>query len=223
MPELCLSRCDVTGIRQLLLMDEGADEHERWSGVLGVVSRLIPCEWLGVGVADATGYVERALSLPDDISADEDPQVCDGPLTIGIDHLACHPADDEDRLLMRGQGIQDTLRVGFPVGQGRVVQLYLDRTCRTFGAREVMLLSMLEPVLARLLRPTVRVDRLSELSGAERRVLSLVAEGGSNGDVASQLMVSEATVRKHLEHTYRKLGVANRTAAAALVRVGASG
>ena len=145
--------------------------------------------------------------------------MCDGPLTIGIDHLVRHPVDDEDRLLMRSQGIQDTLRAGFPVGQGRVVQLYLDRASRTFGARDVILLSMLEPVLARLLRPTVRVDRLSELSGAERRVLSLVAEGGSNGDVACQLMVSEATVRKHLEHTYQKLGVANRTAAAALVHV----
>jgi DNA-binding NarL/FixJ family response regulator len=61
------------------------------------------------------------------------------------------------------------------------------------------------------------------LSCAERRVLSLVAEGGSNNDVAAQLMVSEATVRKHLEHTYRKLGVANRTAAAALMRDSAVG
>ena len=222
-PELCLSRCDVTGIRQLLLMDDSADERERWSAVLSVVSRLIPSDWLGVGVADGTGCVERAVSLPEDVFADEDPQVCDGPLAIGIDHLGRHPVDDEDRLLMRRQGIQDTLRAGFPVGQGRVVQLYLDRTGRTFGVRDVMLLSMLEPALARLLRPTVRVDRLSELSGAERRVLSLVAEGGSNGDVACQLMVSEATVRKHLEHTYQKLGVANRTAAAALVHVGAGG
>lgn len=48
-------------------------------------------------------------------------------------------------------------------------------------------------------------------------MLGLVAAGGSNGDVALQLRVSEATVRKHLEHTYRKLDVANRAAAAALM------
>ncbi len=61
------------------------------------------------------------------------------------------------------------------------------------------------------------------LSSAERQVLDLVARGASNQDVADQLSVSEATVRKHLEHTYRKLGVTNRTAAAALLRVRVAG
>ncbi len=47
------------------------------------------------------------------------------------------------------------------------------------------------------------------------RVLELVAAGGSNRDVADHLSVTVATVRKHLEHSYRKLGVSNRTAAVA--------
>jgi DNA-binding CsgD family transcriptional regulator len=222
-PELRLSRCDVSGIRQLLVVDETADERERWAAVLGTVARLIPSDWLGIGVADGTGCLEHALSMPDDVEDDLDPQVCDGPLPVGIQHVADLPEDDEDRVLLRSQGIRDTLRAGFPVGQGRVVQLYLDRTHRCFDARDVMLLSMIEPVLGRLLRPGLYVDRLHALSGAERRVLTLVAEGGSNNDVAAQLMVSEATVRKHLEHTYRKLGVANRTAASALVHVGPTG
>jgi DNA-binding CsgD family transcriptional regulator len=221
--ELCLTRRDVTGIRQLLVVDDDGDERERWCAVLAAVSRLIPSDWLGIGVADGTGCVEYALSLPDGLAELEDPQVCDGPLQIGIQHLAPFPEDDEDRRLARAHGIRDTLRAGFPIGQGRVVQLWLDRGSRTYDARDVLLLCMLEPVLGRLIRPTVRAGRLRDLSSAERRVLSLVAQGGSNGEVASQLMVSEATVRKHLEHTYRKLGVANRTAAAALVRAGAPG
>ncbi len=215
MPELRLSRCDVTGIRQLLVVDEAADERERWVAVLDTVARLIPSDWLGIGVADRTGCLVHGLSMPDGVADDLDPQVCDGPLPVGIQHVI---EDEEERALLRSQGIRDTLRVGFPVGQGRVVQLYLDRTRRCFEARDVMLLGMIEPVLGRLLRPGVGADRLGVLSCAERRVLSLVAEGGTNHDVAAQLMVSEATVRKHLEHTYRKLGVANRTAAAALVR-----
>ena len=220
MPELRLSRCDVSGIRQLLVVDETADERERWAAVLGTVARLIPSDWLGIGVADRTGCVEYAVSMPAGVTDDLDPQVCDGPLPVGIQHVV---EDEGERAFLRSQGIRDTLRVGFPVGQGRVVQLYLDRTHRFFGARDVMLLSMIEPVLGRLLRPGACAVRLGVLSCAERRVLSLVAEGGTNHDVAAQLMVSEATVRKHLEHTYRKLGVANRTAAAALIRDSAVG
>jgi DNA-binding CsgD family transcriptional regulator len=215
--ELCLTRCDVAGILQLLVVDADADERERWSAVLAVVSRLIPSDWLGIGVADGTGCMEYAVSMPSDVGTDLDPQVCDGPLAVGIQHVAELGKNDSYAQVLRRQGIRDTLRVGFPLGQGRVVQLYLDRTRRTFDARDVTLLTMLEPLLGRLLRPGTCVDRLRALSGAERRVLSLVAAGGSNNDVATQLMVSEATVRKHLEHTYRKLGVANRTAAAALM------
>jgi DNA-binding CsgD family transcriptional regulator len=186
------------------------------------VAELIPCDWMGIGVADATGCLERGVELPSGVSSSLDPQVCDGPLPTGIQHVATFHEDDEDRVFMRALGIQDTLRLGFALGQGRVVQMYLDRRALLFEPRDVALLSMLEPVLGRLLRPTPSCERLRTLSDAERRVLGLVAEGGSNQDVAVQLSVSEATVRKHLEHAYRKLGVANRTAAAALVHVSAT-
>ncbi|CAN5519196.1 hypothetical protein BH10ACT10_BH10ACT10_26400 [soil metagenome] len=217
MPELRLDRCDVTGIRQLLVIDEDADELERWSDVLGIVSRLIPSDYVGVGVADGTGCIEHSVSCPSYIVEDGDPQVCDGPLVAGIQHLGAS-RDPEEMDELRGYGLRDVLRIGFPLGRGRVVQMYLDRITSTYAARDVMLLSMLEPVLGRLLQPRVCVDGLDRLSTAERRVLRLVAAGGSNGDVALQLRVSEATVRKHLEHTYRKLDVANRTAAAALMQ-----
>jgi ATP/maltotriose-dependent transcriptional regulator MalT len=49
-------------------------------------------------------------------------------------------------------------------------------------------------------------------------VLGLVAQGCSNQQAAECLFVSVATVRKHLEHAYRKLGVANRTAAVMSLR-----
>ena len=48
-------------------------------------------------------------------------------------------------------------------------------------------------------------------------MLELVAAGASNQEVAARLCVTVATVRKHLEHVYRKLGVTNRTAAVAAV------
>lgn len=49
-------------------------------------------------------------------------------------------------------------------------------------------------------------------------MLELVASGASNAEVAERLSISVSTVRKHLEHCYRKLGVTNRTAAVAALR-----
>jgi DNA-binding NarL/FixJ family response regulator len=51
------------------------------------------------------------------------------------------------------------------------------------------------------------------LSSREIDVLTAVARGHSNKQVARQLHLSEATVKTHLLHIYAKLGVADRTAA----------
>jgi DNA-binding CsgD family transcriptional regulator len=49
----------------------------------------------------------------------------------------------------------------------------------------------------------------------EAEVLSWIARGKSNRDIAEILGLSPRTVNKHLEQIYAKLGVENRTAAAA--------
>jgi len=51
------------------------------------------------------------------------------------------------------------------------------------------------------------------LTERELTILRLVAEGLSNLDIASQLYVTEQTVKFHLSNIYRKLGVGNRTEA----------
>ncbi len=73
---------------------------------------------------------------------------------------------------------------------------------------------MLEPAIGRLVRSCAGKAQNGSLSASERRVLALVANGASNREVAEELYVTVHTVRKHLEHAYRKLGVTNRTAAA---------
>lgn len=48
------------------------------------------------------------------------------------------------------------------------------------------------------------------LTDREVQVLRMVAQGSSNRDIAAELVISEKTVRNHVEHVYTKLGVSNR-------------
>lgn len=56
------------------------------------------------------------------------------------------------------------------------------------------------------------------LTRREREVLTRVRAGDTNTQIAFRLDISAATVKKHLEHIYTKLGVSSRTAAAGSVR-----
>jgi DNA-binding CsgD family transcriptional regulator len=55
----------------------------------------------------------------------------------------------------------------------------------------------------------------SPLTPRELEVLELAAEGNSRASIARKLLVSQATVRTHLEHIYAKLEVHDRAAAVA--------
>jgi DNA-binding NarL/FixJ family response regulator len=54
---------------------------------------------------------------------------------------------------------------------------------------------------------------LSALTDREREVLSLVAAGETNRQIATVLDISEHTVARHLSNIFNKLGVTSRTAA----------
>src|SRR6516164_9067066 len=54
------------------------------------------------------------------------------------------------------------------------------------------------------------------LTNRERQIVEMVAEGLSNKEIGRRLDLSEGTVKVHLHNVYRKLGVNNRTALAAM-------
>jgi DNA-binding CsgD family transcriptional regulator len=59
--------------------------------------------------------------------------------------------------------------------------------------------------------------RLPELTPREWQVAVHVADGSTDREIARNLGISPRTVHKHLEQTYRKLGVTNRASLATLV------
>ncbi|GAB2841138.1 response regulator transcription factor [Streptomyces deserti] len=71
----------------------------------------------------------------------------------------------------------------------------------------------LSPTVAAKVLAHMRGDRGDGLSGRELEVLSAVARGQSNKQIARALRLSEATVKTHLLHIYAKLDVRDRTAA----------
>ncbi len=59
---------------------------------------------------------------------------------------------------------------------------------------------------------------LALLTHRQQEVLRLVVEGLSNAKIAKRLFLSESTVKQHLRHAYKALGVRNRTEAALHLR-----
>ena len=80
------------------------------------------------------------------------------------------------------------------------------------GFAEAMLLLNVE---AAGVTPAARVPPVA-LTPREAEVLSWLAKGKTNRDIADILGMSPRTVNKHLEHIFEKLGVETRTAAAAV-------
>jgi DNA-binding NarL/FixJ family response regulator len=87
---------------------------------------------------------------------------------------------------------------------------------RTVAAGE----ALLAPTVTRRLiesyvqrRAASRPEWMNQLTEREQEVLQLVAEGLSNGEIAARLVVSEATVKTHVNRVLAKLGVRDRVQA----------
>src|SRR6185503_15667785 len=68
--------------------------------------------------------------------------------------------------------------------------------------------TVLDPdIVAHFLRRQGARDRLADLTGREREVLALMAEGRSNRAIARDLVLTEKTVETHIASIFSRLGL----------------
>jgi DNA-binding NarL/FixJ family response regulator len=68
------------------------------------------------------------------------------------------------------------------------------------------------------LKPAAQPELFPELTAREREILSLIADGQTNPEIAEKLVISMKTVRNHVSNIFSKLQVADRTQAALRAR-----
>jgi LuxR family transcriptional regulator, maltose regulon positive regulatory protein len=100
--------------------------------------------------------------------------------------------------------------------------LPMGRLLQEARSREIMVdyaARLLDAFGSELASPGAPVRVLPEpLTAREQEILELLAAGLTNREIAGQFVISPETVKKHVSSIYGKLGISNRTEAAALAR-----
>ena len=86
-----------------------------------------------------------------------------------------------------------------------------------FVAREILKQISIPTISATIEQNRSAADQ-EMLTQREQEILSLVAQGLSNREIAEQLYVSRYTVESHIKHIYRKLSFSKRTKAVSTAR-----
>jgi DNA-binding CsgD family transcriptional regulator len=224
-----------------------ADDDIFYADVLQGLRELVPCADISFQLMDVAEQRVRVLFVTDDgVHRDESVGItdgflqlfwqefweedgCAGPLVTGDYSTVLHQAETwSTRAYARtplgsefaAMGVKDEVLVPMtPLGgTDRRLLLFRDAGSPNFSEREKAMLALARPHVAEL---HARRDR--ELRGEPNltprqwEVLRQVATGAGNTQIARALGLSEATVRKHLENVFLRLGVQSRTEAVARV------
>jgi DNA-binding CsgD family transcriptional regulator len=128
-------------------------------------------------------------------------------------------------------GVEHQLAFSLPTSSDRVLAIALSRRRQDYSDAERDFANRARPFLIQAYLNAISVQNLRRrdtepgsallarlraagLTRREAEVMRLVALGRSNNHVGAELAISPRTVGKHLEHGFRKLGVADRSTAA---------
>ena len=139
------------------------------------------------------------------------------PVLDGVEATRRIVAARPDAAVVVLTSFSDTARVGDALAAGAIGYLLKDCDPRDLVAavRSAALgHAPLDPRVARSLLPTRTESPADRLSARERQVLRLIGQGMANKQIGRALGISERTVKVHVGHVFRQIGVADRTSAA---------
>jgi DNA-binding NarL/FixJ family response regulator len=90
----------------------------------------------------------------------------------------------------------------------------VDAVRRVAGGASLIDPALAERVRDRLCTPPAEDERLARLTGQERRILALIADGLTNRQIAAEIHLAEKTVKNYVSNLLAKLGMERRTQAA---------
>lgn len=219
MPDLVLSGREQVALRSLYAATPVPGCPMPTSEVLELITILVPADLIGVELTDEHGNVldDVLLTRRSYDDSHREGSGDGGPHYVGIMHWSRNP-EAAAACAALPYGLADGVSIGFRNGSRCVSQLSVNREKRMFGERDLAMIQLITPALQRLLRERPTPKLPAALTVQERRILMEVAAGSSNAQIAADLFVAPSTVRKHLEHSFRKLGVTSRLAAVAAIR-----
>lgn len=94
-------------------------------------------------------------------------------------------------------------------------EILLEHIKRALSGKMVLSEAVTQVLATALRRPTVKSPaELNSLTNREHEILSFIAKGLSNKLIARELNISDGTVKVHVKHLLKKLGLRSRVEAA---------
>jgi DNA-binding CsgD family transcriptional regulator len=232
---------DLRAVLDLVYEAHAAESEETLvDRVLERLERLVPSDCVAFTEEEAAGVVLVYRTRPADAierEAELDDEL--GLRTLNQNPLCTYPGDRAvhklsdflTRRQLRRLELYEAIRpygeyfLKLPLRHAPASSAFMfDRGSRDFSERDRQLLELLRPHLLQAFRRADTARRIpkptpgaARLTPREYEVLTWVARGHTNAEIAQTLYLSPLTVRRHLENTFAKLEVRTRTAAVARV------
>lgn len=172
---------------------------------------------MGFRLVNSIGYSEAVASyLSSDIQSlpEFQTQFSDHNRITDWEDVPEFPDSYSGAKVLRPEGFVNGFLMVLHDGAGEVVGMCQANMERPgFSARDRCMVETARPLFTKYVT-RLRAGARARLTPREQEILALLREGLSNGEISDRLFLSPRTVSTHVERVLRKLGVANRVAAA---------